>query len=580
MRSQVRILFISEEKSELISLEECFKKSPIYIFKSACSVSEGRELLKEEKFDIILSDYYLGDGTVRDILKVTDIPVIVITSKGNEEIAVECFKAGVSDYIIKDKEENYLKLLPVVVSHVIEGNQREKKIREISERYLKIFKFSPEIIFIVNKDGTILEVNKRITEILGYKAEEIIGKKFYETNIFTQREMEFIKEKFKKQLGGKEVITYTVKLKTKSGEEKIGKIISSLIRDKKGKIEGEIGIITDITEEMKMREEIRKKEEIFRELAENALIGVYIFDEEKFLYVNPAFSKIFKCKREDVILKKGPLDFTHPDDRKIVMENIRKRMGGEAESVHYIFRGLRDDGKIIWVEALGREVEYYGKKVIMGTLIDITERKKYEEKLKEEHALIQRTLNETIYAISKMIAVKDPYTAEHQLRVAKLSEAIAKEIGMESDKVRNLVWASLLHDIGKINIPSEILAKPRKLTSVEFSIVKTHPIVAYNILKEIETLLPVAQIVLHHHERIDGSGYPAGLRDKEILLEAKIIAVADTVEAMISHRPYRPAFNIVEALEEIERNKGIKYDPYVVEVCLKLIREKKFSFED
>jgi len=581
LEKTIKVLFVSSKKVELVSLKEvCSRKLSFCSCKTVSSVSEAKKVLKEEKFDVILSDYLLDDGTVKDILKITDIPVIVITSEGNEEIAVECFREGVSDYIIKDREEHYLKLLPAVISHVVKESQKEKKIRELTERYEKIFRFSPEIISLIDRNGIILEVNERIKELLGYKPEEVIGRKFYETTIFSQETLKFIKERFKRRLKGEEVDSYTVKFRTKSGEEKIGKVIASLIKDKNGKVEGEIGIITDITEELKLKEEIRKREELFRGLAENSLVGVYIFDEKKFLYVNPAFCEIFKCKREDVIWKKGPLEFTHPEDRETVAENIRKRMSGEMESAHYIFRGLRCDGKSIWVEALGRAIEYYGRKVVMGTIMDITQRKKYEEKLKEEHIQIEKTLNGTIYAISKLIEVKDPYTAGHQVRVAKLSEAIAKELGMESDKIKTLIWACLLHDIGKINVPSEILTKPRKLSDVEFSIIKTHPIVAYNILREINALSPVAQIILQHHERIDGSGYPSGLKEKDILFEAKIIAVADTIEAMISHRPYRPAFKIEEALEEIEKNKGIKYDPVVVEACVKLIKEKKFSFED
>ncbi|MGC8976944.1 MAG: HD-GYP domain-containing protein [Candidatus Ratteibacteria bacterium] len=204
---------------------------------------------------------------------------------------------------------------------------------------------------------------------------------------------------------------------------------------------------------------------------------------------------------------------------------------------------------------------------------------KEEELLKENQKLIESTLNGTIYAISKILETRDPFTANHQLNVSKLSEAIAREMGYKKDEIKEIVWASLLHDIGKISIPCEILVVPRKLTNIEFTLIKTHPITGYNILKVIPNFEKVAQIVLQHHERIDGSGYPKGLIGEQILKEARIIGVSDVVEAMSSHRPYRPAFSLEEAIEEIKKNKGIKYDPEVVEICVDLFEKKGFNFD-
>jgi len=188
-------------------------------------------------------------------------------------------------------------------------------------------------------------------------------------------------------------------------------------------------------------------------------------------------------------------------------------------------------------------------------------------------------LDATIETMSKIVEAKDPYTAGHQQRVSQLSTAIAKELNLPPDKIEGIRIASLIHDIGKIGLPAEILSKPSKLTDIEFNLIKGHSQIGYDILKSIDFSYPVAQIVLQHHERLDGSGYPNNLKDDEILLEAKIIGVADVVEAMSSHRPYRPALGIDAALEEIIKNKGILYDPEVVDVCLKLFKEKGFKFE-
>ncbi len=204
--------------------------------------------------------------------------------------------------------------------------------------------------------------------------------------------------------------------------------------------------------------------------------------------------------------------------------------------------------------------------------LDITERKQAEEKLKE-------TLDATIETVSKIVEVKDPYTAGHQLRVSQLTTAIAKELNLSPDKIEGIRVASLIHDIGKISVPTEILSKSTTLSDIEFSLIKEHSRIGYNILKAIDFSYPVANIVLQHHEKINGSGYPGGLKGDEILLEAKIICVADVIEAMSSHRPYRPALGIDAALEEITQNRGTLYDLEVVDACLKLFKEKGFKFE-
>jgi putative nucleotidyltransferase with HDIG domain len=173
--------------------------------------------------------------------------------------------------------------------------------------------------------------------------------------------------------------------------------------------------------------------------------------------------------------------------------------------------------------------------------------------------------------------MKDPYTSGHQQRVSDLARAIATEMGLSADRQDFIRTASTIHDIGKIAIPTEILSNPTKLTALEFNLIKTHPQSGYDILKDIDFPWPVADIVLQHHERMDGSGYPQGLKEDDILLEARILAIADVVEAIAFHRPYRPAMGINLALEEISRNKGILYDAEAVDACLKLFREKDYT---
>jgi len=211
---------------------------------------------------------------------------------------------------------------------------------------------------------------------------------------------------------------------------------------------------------------------------------------------------------------------------------------------------------------------------------NLAERRRTERELQQNLKKLQVTLEGTIHALASAVEMRDPYTAGHQREVAQLACAIAKEMDLPEEQIEGIRMAGLIHDIGKINVPAEILSKPSTLNGLEFGLIKTHPQVGCDILNgTIEFPWPIAQIVLQHHERMDGSGYPVGLSGEEILLEARILGVADVVEAMASHRPYRPALSINQALEEISQNRGILYDPEVVDACLKLFTEKGFKLE-
>ena len=204
---------------------------------------------------------------------------------------------------------------------------------------------------------------------------------------------------------------------------------------------------------------------------------------------------------------------------------------------------------------------------------------KLEILLKDTTKQLQRALYETIDAITLMSEIKDPYTSGHQKRVAIISSAIAAELGLSKDMIDGIYVAGLLHDVGKISVPNDILSKPGKLNEGEFMIIKNHPIVSYSILEHIEFPWPIASIVTQHHERIDGSGYPHGIQGKEMSIESRILSVADVVEAMTAHRPYRPALGLKKALSEIDHNKGILYDREITEACIKVFREKKVKLK-
>jgi len=199
--------------------------------------------------------------------------------------------------------------------------------------------------------------------------------------------------------------------------------------------------------------------------------------------------------------------------------------------------------------------------------------------LEKTLAQLRRALEGAIQTLTIAIDTRDPYTAGHQRRVADLAISIAQELGLPENVVAGIRMAGLIHDIGQLAVPAEILGKPSKINDVEFQLVKTHPEVGYDILKNIDFPWPVADIVLQHHERMNGSGYPRKLKGPDIIIEARIINVADVVEAMASHRPYRPSLGIEKSLEQISKNRGILYDDAVVDACLKLFEEKRYKFK-
>jgi len=213
---------------------------------------------------------------------------------------------------------------------------------------------------------------------------------------------------------------------------------------------------------------------------------------------------------------------------------------------------------------------------LVVAFLDITKRKKAEEQIKKSWENQRKAMEGTVEAMAQTIETRDPYTAGHQRRVTQLAIKIAEEMGLEKDKIEGIRMAGTIHDIGKIYIPAEILSKPGKISPEEYSMIKTHPKVGADILKSIDFPWPVAKIVRQHHERMDGSGYPDGISGDKILIEARVLAVADVIEAMASHRPYREARSLEEALEEIKKNKGTLYDEKVSEAAIKVCSKKDF----
>lgn len=341
-------------------------------------------------------------------------------------------------------------------------------------------------------------------------------------------------------------------------------------------IEFFIATIEDITKEKAITAQLVESESKFKGLVEQSLVGIYIIDDTTMYYANPRTAEIFGYAPDEIL---GPKmeKLVHPDDWPLVQDNIRKCLTGSINSIKYEFRGRRHDGSVVHIGSHGSRGEYAGKPVIIGVLQDVGDRLETEKKINDYVARLEHSIKATTNAISDMVELRDPYTAGHERRVAEIAAAIGSELGMSASDVAGLSVMGHVHDVGKIAVPAEILSKPRQLSAIEFELVKEHAEKGYEILKNIEFPWPVALAVRQHHERMDGSGYPQGLKGEEIVLAARILAVADVVESMASHRPYRPALGLDKALAEVEKNAGLLYDTEVAAACLRLFRDKKYA---
>ncbi len=349
--------------------------------------------------------------------------------------------------------------------------------------------------------------------------------------------------------------------------------------DQNGSPERLIGTIQDITEHRLMQKRLSESEQKYRSIVENAQEGIFhAAPRERPLTANAAFASLLGYDSPEDLARSvtsiARQIYVHPDEYRVVLKKVREEGGVKDYETQF----YRKDQSPIWIrmsvsavrDAQGRLVSYH------GFVKDITPWKKLEQERQDNITSLRKSLGATIRAMSATIEARDPYTAGHQRRVADLARAVATEMNLSRDQIDGIRLAGMIHDVGKISVPSEILTKPTTLTALEMKMIRLHAEAGYNILKSIDFPWPIARMVLEHHERIDGSGYPFGLTGKDILLESKILAIADVVEAISSHRPYRPSLGIGTALEEIERNSGVLYDETAACACLKIFRENRY----
>ncbi len=546
-----------------------------------------REAVGREKWDVIISDFNMPHFSGLAAIELyqekgLDIPFIIVSGTIGEEAAVAAMRLGAHDYVMKN---NLPRLVPAIQRELREAESRkehkiaEAALRESEERINKAFRSIPDALIISRlEDGKIIEINDSWDKVFGYSRDEVIGKSSLALNLFAdlsdrQRTTALLqKQGF--------VRDFELQIRQKSGVLRMASLSAELLE-----IQGEqclLTVIQDVTERKLAEKALKESEKNYRLLADNVEDVIFVLDVDlNYSYVSPSV-KILRGYEPEELLKQSSIETLMRSSRDLAIRTFsdimdQEKSGGGEISLHRTLELEmgRKDGTTVWTEVKFSSIRDENRRLvgITGIARDISERRAAEQR-------IRKALEATVQAIAVTVETRDPYTAGHQRRVADLARRLAMEMNLSSDMAEGIRMAATIHDIGKISVPAELLSKPTALTDIEFMLIKTHSQGGYNILKDIDFPWPVARIVLEHHERMNGSGYPNGLAGEKILMESRILSVADIVEAMASDRPYRASLGIDAALKEILLNKGILYDPEVSDACLRLFRDKGYKMID
>ena len=516
-------------------------------------------------------------------------------------------ESGITNYTdvpIKTKSGRYIdtdiyfadraRLVQCNIRDISKRKQAEEMLKRSEEKFRFLTENMRDNIFTMDLNLRTTYVSQSIKKILGFTPEERMEQHIAEQ--VTPASMALIEEILSAELEREQKgltdldrsIKFEVEFYHKDGSTVWMENMITGIRDESGVLVGIHGVSRDISERKRTEGALRESEEKYRFLADRiadivwtsdlGLNTTYLSPSVEFVLGNPPEARM-KIPFQDTVT---PVTYARMMER--LAEEMAVEEGGQANPDRTITMEMEYyhcNGSTIWMENNISAIRNEKGQLIglQGMARDITDRKRSEEKLHQTLDRLKEAFGTIIQVMVTAVETRDPYTAGHQKRSANLARAIATEMGLSQDKIDGISMAGVIHDIGKMSVPAEILSKPTQLSELELPLVMQHAQTGYEMLKHVESPWPLAEMVYQHHERMDGSGYPRQLKGEEILMEARILAVADVVESMASHRPYRAALGLNAALEEIENNKGTLYDADAVDACLKLFREKGFQLE-
>jgi len=489
-------------------------------------------------------------------IRYKDLP---LETKEGKPIAVE--------FVSNVYKVNGNRVIQCNIRNITESKEAKQKLQDAVTFQQRLIDALPVPVFFKDSEGRYLGCNNSFEKFFGQPKGQVTGKSVYE--LFPQINADIYHEKDLALLQNPGIQIYESLLTDAAGVVHNVIFHKATFPNMDNSVGGLIGAILDITD-------LKLAEEKYRSIFENAQEGIFrSMPDGRIIMSNQAMAKMFGYETpEDMMTSITGMvcqHYVNTEDYSRLIEMIEEQgliKGYEAQN-------YKKDGSIIWISLTTYAVRDEKGQIMYydGIIEDITNRKQAVDRIK-------KALGATVQAIAVTVETRDPYTAGHQRRVAELACAIATEMNLPVDMIDGIRIAASIHDLGKISVPAEILSKPTKLTDIEFMLIKTHSQSGYNILKDIDFPSPVARMVLEHHERMNGSGYPNGLTGDHILMESRILSVADVVESVDSHRPYRPTLGIKAALEEIENNKGTLYDNAVADACLRLFRDNGFQFGD
>lgn len=562
---------------------------------AAADAKADRELLLLTKASNTIPYYFIVSLIQND----AELNIVSIGVDITERVLMESELVEYRQHMKELVEQKTLEVIKIndQLEHEIERRiANEDELKEKEDLLRLITDSLPALVGYIDTESRYRFANKLYEDWFGYSRAEIIGRLRHE--ILGMEYHDATIDYMLTALSGREV-QFDNSIALKDGTRKIISVkYIPHVNEKDGNVNGVFVMAHDITELKHAELALRESEERFRRIFEDSPLGIAVTDKnDYFIKVNNTLCQMLGYS-DDEFKKLTYHDLTHEehlDEHNKQVQKLKDALIPEYKmEKHYV----RKNGEIIWVNVIANFIrdEYGAVTYGIAMVENISHRKEMERELdiyteQLESVVHERTkellnsldklranTNAIIEAMCASVEVRDPYTAGHQQRVSKLSRAIAEELGLTEEQKEGVMVSSSIHDLGKIYVPSEILSRPGKLKAAEFNLIKEHSQIGYDILKGIDFSQPIAQIVLQHHERMDGSGYPQGLKGEDILLEARIICVADVVEAMANHRPYRPALGIDTAIGEILKNSGIIYDSAVVAACVSVF-QKGFSFK-